>query len=296
MATYSCTYINVWKWLQFDGGSTWILYWADFNPTDQSDYSADHCTVYNATTSFNLSWFQPWHEVWACAWEIRRDWPWSSLHQIYWMDFERYNWSWSISWSLRYQVDWSTITSDQYSWGWGRCYFWIDKDEVWTGYSKYRVHIYSTDSEWSYYSPEFTVSSLSIDSSLHKTWALWVDGNHLCYTDNTWDEIWQNGYWYKHKIAYDSSYSTSVWSSSAWHIWLDSWDNLCIYYVDEYWNRRRTYNSDSWYWWNVNVWSSKKWYMWVWVNRPEDWYWYLCFIAPNWSKRRIMNWPPEWYT
>jgi len=295
MATYSCSYIDIWKWLQFDWWSTWILYWDDFNPTDQSDYDADHCTVYQATTSFNLSWFQPWHEVWACTWEIKRDWPWSALTQTVWMDFERYDGNWHIAWDLRYSVNRNSIIESQSSRRWWWCYFWIDKDEIRPWYSKYRVHVYASDGTWSYYSPEFTVSSLSIDSTLHPAWYLWIEWSHLCYTDNTWDEIWQNWYGYKHKIAYDNSYSYNVWSSNKWYIWLDTDNSLRIYYVDAVWVRRRTYASKERYGWDVRVWSSNKWYIWVGVQRAEDWYWHLCFIAPNGSKRRILNWPPAWY-
>lgn len=298
MATYSCAYIDVWKWLQFDWTDTWVLYGDDFNPTSQSVSSAAHCTVYQATTSFNLSWFQPWHEVWACAIEVRRDWPWSAIaHQYYWMDFERYDGSWSVAWHYMDYLPWDEITSDQYSWGWMRCYFGVDKDEVRPWYSKYRVHWYATDWTWDYYSPEFTVSNLSIDSTLHPSWYLWIDGNNICYTDNTWDEIWQNWKGYKHRIAYDSWYSTYVGTEYSWFIRIDSSDTIRyqIRYVDWNWYLRRTYSSDPRYWWNVNVGSSNAGYMWVWVSDAEDWYGYLCFVAANGSKRRILNWPPVWY-
>lgn len=294
MATYSVSYMNIWKWLQFDWTDTWILYWDDFNPVDQSNYSADHCTVYQATSNFNLSWFQPWHEVWACAWEIRRDWPWDSYTQTYWMDFKRGG---TIVRHRQYYVNWGSITEDQYSRWWWWCYFWIDKDEIWAWDNNYEVEIYATDGTWSD-SRSFTISNLSIDSSYHKSWYLWVDWAHLCYTDNTGDEVWMNGYWFKHKIAYDSSYSTSVWSSNKWFIRLDDSDMLRIYYVDEYWNRRRTYpsrflpsTSDN----PRTTSSSNKWYMWVWVNDMYQWYGHLCFVAYNWSIRRILNWPPAWY-
>lgn len=295
MATFSCNYLNIWKWLQFDWGSTWVLYWADFNPSDQSDYDADHCTVYQATTSFNLSWFQPWHEVWACAFEIKRAWPWPELTQSCWMDFERYNGSWNIWWQHSFIERWDEIIESQYSWGRRWRYFWVDRDEIWAWYSKYRIHIYAVDGTWDYYSPEFSVSNLSIDSSTHRAWHIWVSWNNLCYVDATDGGSWQTFYWYKHKIAYDSWYSSFVWASHAGSVWLDSDDNLRIYYVDEQGYKRRTYMSDSRFEGNVNVWSSKKWSMRVWVNSAEYWYWYLCFIAPNWSKRRILNWPPAWY-
>lgn len=296
MATYSLNYMDVWKWLQFDGTDTWVLYWDDFNPADQSNYDANHCTVYQATSNFNLSWFQPWHEVGACAWEIRRDWPWSSLSQTVRMDFKRNG---TRVRKKQYSINWSSITSDQYSWWRWWCYFWIDKDEIWAWGTNYEIEIYPTDwTRWPY-TKSFTVSNLSIDSSYHPSWYLWIDGVNLCYTDNTGDEVWMNGYWFKHRIAYDSSYSTNVWSSNKWFMWLDDSDLLRIYYVDEFWNRRRTYpsrfmptypNDDP-----ATTSSSNKWYMWVWVYDMYEWYGHLCFVAPNWSIRRILNWPPAWY-
>jgi len=298
MATYSVTYNNVWKWLQFDWWTPRILYWADFNPTDQSDYSADHCTVYDATTSFNLSWFQPWNEVWAATTEFQILWPIQAGSTYLYMDFYRSsdwnNWG-SPSRTLSRRIDWPEMDEYHYTFRRYRIYFWVDKDEIWPWYNYYKAHRYTVDGKFSFYSPTFTISNLSIDSSLHKSWYLWVNWNNLCYTDNTWDEIWQNWYWYKHRIAYDSSYSSSVGSDKAGHIRLDSSDLLRIYYVDEYWIRRRTYPSNERYWGNVNVWSSRSWYMWVWINDATQWYWYLCFVWPNWSKRRILNWPPAWY-
>jgi hypothetical protein len=212
------------------------------------------------------------------------------------MDFERYDWSWHISWNWRHKVDWGNDDPEDYWWVRWWCYFWVDKDEIRPWYSKYRIHIYATDWTWDYYSPEFTVSNLSIDSTYHKAGYLRVEWSHLCYTDNTGDEDWMNGYWFKHKIAFDSSYASDVWSSNKWYIWLDDNNYLQIYYVDESWLRRRTYPSRERYWWAVNVWSGNKWYMRVWVEDAEQWYWHLCYVSPAWWKRRILNWPPIWYS
>lgn len=288
MASFVKEYLNVWKWLLFDWGSRWVLYGSDFNPTDQSDYSADHCTVYQPTSNFDLSWFQPWHEVWACAFEVSRNW-WGAVSWTLWIDFMRSkDWSsWSNTWSMSWDDEWDNTSSYQWKWWW--VYFWVDSDEIWSWYRYYKIHVYHL---WYYdwESPQFTVSNLSIDSSTHRSWALWIDWRNICFVD--WTE-WSR--WYKHRIAYDDWYSSNVWSENAWAMWLDGWDNLRIYYVDEYWTKRRTYMSDSRYWWNINVWSSRKWYMWVSNWWADDWYWHLCFIAPNWSKRRILNWPPAWY-
>ena len=74
--------------------------------------------------------------------------------------------------------------------------FWVDKDEIRPWYSNYYVH-YNSSTDLSNQVciyPTFTASNLSIDSTLHRSGYMWISWNHLCYTDNTWDEIWQ--YWY----------------------------------------------------------------------------------------------------
>lgn len=279
---YTVTYNRIWKWITDDNGS-YNIYGVDFNPDIWDDWMLEwSLSVKNSTTSFDLSNFQHWTEVWCSVVRIEFD---SAYSGRLWGDFERYDWSWRYSWYFSWNRSGITWT-DIYM------YFWVDDDEVRPWYTKYRIHYYSTDWVIDFYSPEFTISGLSFDSSLHDSWYMRVEWSHLCYTDAT---HWSRGY--KHIIAYDSSYSTSVWSDNKWYIRLDSSDNLRIYYVDRNWYRRRTYSSDTWYGWNRNVWSSNKWYMWVsnWSSQ-EDWYGYLCFIAPNWSKRRILNWPPAWYT
>jgi hypothetical protein len=284
--TITVDYNQIWEWIAVDGVTKQTFYGADFNPTPftfPSWWSSVIAT--NPTTLFDLTWFQPWHEV-GC-WVIVL---WSNVNYntTLYADFQRYQWgretSWYYSWTMNVAA-------------WGQrvwyMYFWVDDDEIWEWYSGYRIHYYTQDNQVNVYSPEFDESWLSFDDTRHRSGYLRVEGSRLCYTD------WvRNGtQWYKHKIAYDSSYDTYVWTDYAWAIRLDSGDNLCIYYVDEYGIRRRTYSSDAWYWWNVNVWSSNSWYMRV-CGSPdgEDGYGHLCFIAPNGSKRRILNWPVSWST
>lgn len=281
---YTVVYNNIWKWVAIDWSTMQTFYGDDFNPTqfDRPD-SRTTITATNETTSFDLVNFQQWHEVWCAVTQIEFD---SDYSWYLWGDFERYSGGW---WDYDWYYWWNI---DSASWQWFYMYFWVDDDEIRPWYTKYRIHYNSADWVIDFYSPEFTVSNLSFDNSLHDSWYMRVEWSHLCYTDGT---HWSR--WYKHIIAYDGSYSSSVWSSNAWHIWLDEWDNLRIYYVDRNGYRRRTYSSDSRYWWNRNVWSSNKWYMWSSDGSDAiDGYWHLCFVAPNWSKRRILNWPPVWYT
>lgn len=277
-------YNEIWKWINLDWDLYYDFYGADFNPQEFNIDGWTDLSVYGVTSSFNLSNFQPGHEVW--CWLVilyPNGWSWK-LYADFYRDG---HYAWYYSWNV-------SVSSEESPWWWF-IYFGIDKDEIRPWYSTYNIHYYSTDGEVDFWSPDFTVSNLSIDSSYHPAWYLWVEWSHLCYTDNTGDEVWMDGYWFKHKIAYDSSYSSNVWSENAWYIWLDENNYFQIYYVDAVWVRRRTYTSHERYWWAVNVWSWRKWYMRVWVDDESKWYGYLCFISPTWWKRRILNWPPIWY-
>ena len=277
----SVTYNNIWKWILVDWTVLHNYYGDDFNPTNP-DFPSSWSSVsaYQETTNFNLSWFQPWHEVWCSVCVIGLDWYSWRLYG----DFIR---DWRIWWTYYWDIGWWSSTKRSVY-----MYFWIDKDEIRPWYSEYQVHYYTVDWTVDSYSPTFRVSNLSIDSSYHKSWYMRIDWQHLCYTDNTWEESWRDGYWFKHKIAYDSSYQESVWTDKAWYIWL--WDSLAIYYVDEYWMKRRTYPSRERYWWSSRPWTSHTWETWVWEWSAEYWYGHLCFVNSNWESRRILNWPPWW--
>ena len=277
----SVEYNKIGKWIAADWSTLQVYYGADFNPSPFTRPSRTSVTATNVATSFDLDWFQPWHEVWCWVFVLSAN---ASYSGTLWGDFERYNWSWSFAWDFSWDLEIDSWTR----WA-AYMYFWVDEDEIRSWYSKYRIHYYTVDNTVNFYSPEFTISNLSIDSWEYRSWYLWVEWRHLCYTDAT-----LGSRWYKHKIAYDNNYSTLL-GGSEWYIWLDENDNLRIYYVDEYWTKRRTYSSDYRYDGNVNVWSGKKWFMRVSDWDMEDGYGHLCFVAPNWSKRRILNWPPAWY-
>lgn len=285
----SVAYNNIWKWIAVNWSTREVYYGADFNPTPFSVSTWNSANVVDATTNFDLSDFQPWHEVW--CWVIRVDSSSDYSNKLY-GDFERYDTTWHTSRSFYW--DFSIAWAGYWYW---YIYFWVDYDEIWAWYSKYRIHYYTMDNTINFYSPEFTWDNLSIDSTQHRAWDIRVEWSHICYIDWTWSWTPSNKKWFKHKIAFDSSYSVNVWWENAWHIWLDDSNVLQIYYVDQAWTKRRTYPSRERYWGNVNVWSSNKWYMRVSSSwDAEEWYAHLCFIAPNWSKRRILNWPPIWYS
>lgn len=287
MALYF-SYVWIWKWVAVDGSLLQNYYWEDFNPTnaDRPD-SWETATAYNETYSYDLSGFQPGHEVAACVCNIKNGGS-SSRTQTVTATLQRSTNgnSWTNCWSF----DFGSATCDTDEVYAMYVYFWVDFDEIWEWYTKYRVKWSMSDDSAT--SSTMTVSNLSFDSSQHTPWYLWVEWNHLCYIDATYS----TSYGYKHSIAYDSSYSDYVWSSYAGAIRLESNDYYRIYYVDQTWTKRRTYSSRAWYDGNVNVWTSNRWYMRVGYGDAEDGYGHLCFVAPNGSKRRILNWPPEWYS
>lgn len=280
----SVEYNQIWKWIAVDWATMQTFYWEDFNPTPFARPSSwTTVSVTNATTSFDLSNFQPWHEVGCWVFIIN---PTEDVSGTLYWDFQRYRSGRSTAWYWERYINLGSWDKGAYY-----IYFWVDEDEVWTWYTKYRIHYYTMDGQIDFYSPEFTVSNLSIDDDTYSSWYMRVEWDHLCYIDGIY-----NTQWYKHTIAYDSWYSSYVWSDKAGYIWLDDSDNSRIYYVDAAWTKRRTYNSSTRYWGNVNVWSSNKWFMRVSNWDMEDWYWHLCFVTPSWYKRRILNWPPRWYS
>lgn len=306
MVTYSVTYNKVGKGFNRSNWEVCVVYWNDFNFNFDFDLSNDEDAelIYSSTSSFNLSGFQVWNEVVWFAFRIwRQPWPAPAYTQYFNMEFMRSsNWSsWSVWWRDSSSIYWESIPSEDWrSWAWHAYYAWVDDDEIRTWYTYYKFHIYSDDWEFNFYSPTFTVSSLSFDSTLHSSWYIWIEWRYLCYTDWTWWEMWNPNQWYKHKIKYDSSFSEYVWTSYSWKIWLQTDVIRRIYYIDEYWYKRRTYEAQnrsgypSWQW--RYVWTSYRGRIWCpWnYDYADAWYWHLCFVNQNWYLMRILNWDPNW--
>ena len=274
------TYCKIWKWIDIDWSEFYNFYGKDFNPNVPSIPSWETTWVYNETSTFNLVWFQPWHEVWCCVVIIKNNWSSSRTQHIY-ADF--YQWS-SNTWTY----DAGNVTVD----AWGEwmlyVYFWVDYDEIWSWYSNYRVEWQMLDDSKD---ASFSVSGLSIDSTRHSSWYLWIEWNHLCYIDATYSST----QWYKHKIQYDSY---TWWSWEPWYIWIPSSStDQRIYYTDAYWTVRRTHVASDRY---SPTWTPNTWYVWTqyaWKIRVPTWdmedgYWYLCYVDSGWYKRRMWNGTP----
>lgn len=276
-------YCELWKWLKIDWSTFYTFYGKDFNPNVPTLPNWDTFEADDITNSFNLLWFQPWHEV-GCSvvnfTDIDISWAYLFFYFYQWNQTSYPSWV-NDFW---YQSFGSYNTYAYYA------YFWIDDDEIWNGYSTYKyTWVITTDrydasssARLAEYTGSFSVSNLSFDDSLHPSWYLWVEWNYLCYTDAV-----HGSRWYKHKINYDTGYSW--WSGDAWHIWVGSWTAWRIYYTDAYWDVRRTHLADSWYGWRR---YGSSWYIYVSDGDYTEWYWYLCFVDGNGELRRIWNWVP----
>lgn len=289
--TWSTNLFKVWKWITADGSTLIVWYWQDFNPNEPTFPSWSSVWVYDETYSFNLSWFQPWHEVMTC---------------MCWVEVN--NTSWRMYLEALRSSDWTNWENAWYYWymdidsSWGSaaiwCWIWVDRDEIRPWYPYYKFHAY-----WNWYDDEtqiVTISNLNIDSTDHQSWYMWVEWSHLCYVDAS-HHYWWAYYrdWFKHKIAYDWNFSEYVWTDYSWKIWIETDVIRRIYYVDQYWYKRRTYEARNWYWYTSwqwrSVWSSYKWKIYVsdWLT-PSDWYAHLCFVNQNWYLLRMLNWPVWW--
>lgn len=294
MVSWTVDHSQVWKWLQNNDGMTWVLYWDDFNPSVPSWFlNASECFAYNQTTNFDLAWFQPWHEVLWFVYEVTEAYWYAPqiTHTIH-MDFLRSS-DWS-SWETWWYENITDTRDELSSWDfqWKRRYWYagVDYDEIWEWYTHYKFHVYTNDWAYDLYSPTFTVSNLNIDSTRHPAWFMWVEWSHLCYTDAT-----HYSTWYKHKIAYDWNYNSFVWTDYSWMIWLDTTTTRKIYYVDEYWYKRRTYAARDWYT-PSSPWTNKSWAIWTSTWWYSSWWIHLCFVSSAGDKLRILNWPPAWVT
>lgn len=286
MASITTDYIWTWKSLEDEGSTLYTIFWRDFNPRQTDIPDTTPTTEASWETSFNLSWFQVGSEVCFCMLRVSVEWL-KNVTISYTMRFQKYkNW-WQNAWWVDSYTD--SYNSDDY-WHHPRWYVWIDSDEIRTDATRYRFLI-SASWWWVSWSDsaEFTISSLSFDTSSHPAWYMRVEWTQLCFTD----ALISSTRWYAHRITPDSSYSASyVGSDKAWYIWIPSTSsNHHIYYIDKNGYERRTnetqtrFSSSDAY-----AWTSKAWYIWVSNGNMNKGYWHLCYVSKEWYKRRITNW------
>jgi hypothetical protein len=286
-------YNDIWKWLSSDWSVVFDVYWKMFDPNLPSVPSWDY-TVHNQTTSFNLSWFQPWLEVslwlitvanhtsstiewvWYCYMQqkIWGSWVTASSSEVYlwWFDLP-----WEDGWEYRMRSFW--------------VWMWVDPDEYrpWITQYRYRWDLWNE----TFYSNTITISNLSFDTTSHPAWYLWVEWSNLCYVPPSIYSGSSNT-WYKHMIQPDPWYSWSSWETP-WYIRIpSSSSDHHIYYVNEYGIVSRTKESYDWSGGSSSAWSSKKWAIRMTPStssRPEQaWYNYLCYVDWGGYKRRMGVW------
>lgn len=239
-------------------------------------------------TTYDLQWFQPWHTVlWYVVTVASNADSWSYNVSAY----LQYNdsWTWRSTWDA-VTWSWTTSTYQVRKWFWQ---IWIKSNDIRpTFWDTYRI--YTTWSVWSYTGTDkvnnFTVSNMYIDDTVYTPWSMTVSWTNLVFTDI---------YWAKHIVAYDGNYSWSrPWTDHSWFIRLDPRTARRLYYVDEYWYVRRTYEASnwrdytSWQWRSVS--SDYKWSIWTWSSSDVSAQRYLCFVNNSWYMMRLMNWNPNW--
>ena len=266
---------------------TMPINWVDFNPRQPNDlflpwYSQSDIFLLNQTTSFDLTGFQNWHEVW--AWLIMIE-NLTGVNETwtFWIRFKK----WTVTifeFTLNYDLD-PWFYSFLYS------YIWVDYDEIWSNASDYSVAFLIDNVEVS--TINYTVTNLDTSNFTQRTaWRIWVEWDHIHYIDSV---IEVSDEWYEHTIWNDwVVYDT--WKTP-WRIWVDTTNHWRLYYTDSSWNVRRTYLADDWIWFNTWGWnelplsSKTPWRIWVSNNQFWNWsYWYLVFIWNDWNWYRIMNW------
>ena len=275
----------VWKRLLIDWSTFFTFYWQDFNPNIPSFPSGWQSVTTSWETSYNLSWFQVGNEVCCCVFVFDNNSTTDSVYVSWDMDFQK-----SYNGSTYYSAWWDDSYGDSVGKNSRYAYYYyagIDSDEIWIWETYYRFHIEWSSTDWSSWTINipFTVSNLSFDDSLHKSWYFWVESNYLCYTD--WTQ-WSRGY--KHKINYDTGYTW--WSGNPWYVWIPSSNDNHIYYTSSNGTVRRTHLSSPWYGWSYSPSWANPWMIWVSNGDYTEWYGYLCYVNSRGELRRIWNWQP----
>lgn len=275
----------VWYWFTQDW-VTFDVYWKMFDP-DVPTFPEPYIdlSIYNETYNIDVSWFQCWNEVCCCLMELHNTWStwdyWTVAVTLQQRDGS--NW---INWV--YITLWTTWLEPWYYAYW-YVWVWIDPDEIWEDYTQYR---FKWEVSWQTYYKTFNTYWFNYDTTLCDSGKMWIDWVNLCYTDS-----FQWLQWHIHKVAPDSWYSWgNVWSDYAGHIWIpDSSSDHHIYYIDEFWTKRRTNESRQWEQdYNRYVWSQYKWKVRIprknSVSIDPIWYSYLVYVDWAWYVRKQGNW------
>lgn len=284
MATPSFDYYWVGKSITIDGSVIFTAYWNDLSPTLPSASSwAWNWLRATWETTYDLSWFQMGNGVCAWTWTYVSRWvAWTVDLQFY---LQKYTWWWQNTW---WSYKSSVSLSANYVTKW-YSQLPIAHDVIWGDADRYKMLVYFKEWSYSWYDEvDFDVTNNNIETDWYSPWLITVRWANLVYTDFDW---------MKHIVKYDGDYNWSyVWDDNAWKLRVQTGVVRRLYYVDEYWYVRRTYEADNWRnntsWQWASVGTQYRWSLWTgswasdWSNR------YLCFVNSNWYKMRLMNWNP----
>jgi len=167
----------VWKWIALDWSEFFNFYWQDFNPNVWSiPWNWSSASAYAETSTFNLSWFQPWNEVGCYVRQI--DLTQNGTLYVE-MDLQYYSGGRQTCWNFDWRETVDIEDTPKRMW---YCYFGVDYDEIWTYSNQYRVVM-----NWEFrvggtvvagdsgLITTFNISSLSIDDEEHPAWRIWVE-------------------------------------------------------------------------------------------------------------------------
>jgi len=278
---------DTWKWIE--NTNTWKVWrwtWKDYVPymnfNDLWAWNLWTLLPLTPTTTYDLSWFKIGHEVSMALLVIENTWAWQTVN--FWIKIYRKLTTWIEE--LKFYYSFSEYINQYYAyarWRWT----WIDYDEEWNWieYMRYEAII-----NWSVVK-SITVTYTNIwnyqalVTTQDKAWSFWIEWANIAFIDNRYD--WNR--YAKHLIRNDwSIYST--WKTP-WMIWVDQINHWKIWYIDEYWNERKTYLAR-------NYWSFQQLPTWKtpWMICIEtDIYSYLSFVWYDWKVYCIINWPVIWY-
>jgi len=257
----------------------------DFNPREPAWFWGGSNLI-TATTAVdtNLSSYKYGHEIMVGVSRISNPGPWDETVRpsIRFKDPSGNTLLWITTWT-------QTLAAWFY---WGMyAYIGIDWDEI-TVNGTYTIEQYWDDTHM-LSSTTITFTNCPTLTELTKSWALWVEGDNLCFVNKT-----TSGGWYKITIKNDgTNYGTATGKSGS--IWIDSGYNWKISYVDASDVRRRTHAANDWAGTNTGwgtelplsgktaggIWTSDN------VNYSDGSYGYLSFIWNDGKGYRIMNWP-----
>jgi hypothetical protein len=286
-------HFDIGKWFYLK--QSYPIYWKMFQPYDEprpSEWAWEDLYTQDISTSYNLSWFQQWNEVFAWTILISNQ---GSSDVTFDMrcEFQQYRWWWQTTWASwnwwSTYIEWKT-SSDTWAVG-AYLWAWVDPDEMRPWITQYKLKLYADTRLLKEIT--FTASNWTFDDTVCNSWYMWVEWANICYVPPCYYS-WSSTTGYKHRIQYDTWYSWATWQTP-WMIWIpsDSTDHH-IYYTTSNWVVRRTketyprpYNPSS-------TWYSRRWHIWMTPSTsysPEEtWYNYICYIDWWWYKRRLWTW------